>query len=105
MPIICARWVGESWLSISAYCPFGVCSIKRKAVLYAVPGLGGVGKSALAAQWADLHARPHHLARLIKRPGRPGPIDELTRREREVLALIAEDRSNQGISQILVLSL
>jgi DNA-binding NarL/FixJ family response regulator len=47
---------------------------------------------------------PTIVARLIKRPRRPGPIDELTGREREVLALIAEGRSNQGISQILVLS-
>ena len=47
---------------------------------------------------------PTIVARLIKRPRRPGPIDELTSREREVLALIAEGRSNQGISQILVLS-
>jgi DNA-binding NarL/FixJ family response regulator len=47
---------------------------------------------------------PTIVARLIKRPRRPGPIDELTAREREVLALIAEGRSNQGISQILVLS-
>ena len=47
---------------------------------------------------------PTIVARLIKRNRRPGPIDELTGREREVLALIAEGRSNQGISQILVLS-
>jgi tetratricopeptide (TPR) repeat protein len=32
-----------------------------KAVLYAVHGLGGVGKSALAAQWAGLHAVEHCL--------------------------------------------
>jgi DNA-binding NarL/FixJ family response regulator len=47
---------------------------------------------------------PTIVARLIKRPRRPGPIDDLTGREREVLALIAEGRSNQGISQTLVLS-
>jgi DNA-binding NarL/FixJ family response regulator len=47
---------------------------------------------------------PTIVARLIKRPRRPGPLDELTEREREVLALIAEGRSNQGISQVLVLS-
>ena len=46
---------------------------------------------------------PTIVARLIKRPRRPGPIDELTGREREVLTLIAEGRSNQGISQMLVL--
>ena len=47
---------------------------------------------------------PTIVARLIKRPRHCRPIDELTDREREVLALIAEGRSNQGISQILVLS-
>jgi serine/threonine-protein kinase len=47
---------------------------------------------------------PTIVARLIKRPRRPGPLDELTEREREVLALVAEGRSNQGISQVLVLS-
>ena len=47
---------------------------------------------------------PTIVARLLKRPRRPGPIDELTGREREVLALIAEGRSNQGIAQALVLS-
>jgi DNA-binding NarL/FixJ family response regulator len=47
---------------------------------------------------------PTIVTRLLKRPRRPGPLDELTDREREVLALIAEGRSNQGIAQTLVLS-
>jgi len=47
---------------------------------------------------------PTIVARLIRRPRRPGPLDNLTEREREVLALVAEGRSNQGISQVLVLS-
>jgi serine/threonine-protein kinase len=47
---------------------------------------------------------PTIVARLLKRPRRPGPLDDLTEREREVLALIAEGRSNQGIAQVLVLS-
>jgi DNA-binding NarL/FixJ family response regulator len=47
---------------------------------------------------------PSIVARLVKRPRHKGPLDELTDREREVLALIAEGRSNHGISQILVLS-
>ena len=47
---------------------------------------------------------PTIVARLIRRPRRPGPLDDLTEREREVLALVAEGRSNQGISQVLVLS-
>jgi serine/threonine-protein kinase len=47
---------------------------------------------------------PTIVARLLGRPRRPGPLDELTDREREVLALIAEGRSNQGIAEALVLS-
>ena len=47
---------------------------------------------------------PTIVARLVRRPRGTGPLDELTEREREVLALIAEGRSNQGISKVLVLS-
>jgi serine/threonine-protein kinase len=47
---------------------------------------------------------PTIVARLLKRPRRPGRLDDLTERERQVLALIAEGRSNQGIAQALVLS-
>jgi DNA-binding NarL/FixJ family response regulator len=48
---------------------------------------------------------PTIVARLIKRPRPDGPLAELTERERQVLALMAEGRSNQGICDRLVLSL
>jgi DNA-binding NarL/FixJ family response regulator len=41
---------------------------------------------------------------LLARPRRADPIDELTPREREILALMAEGRSNQGICRALWLS-
>jgi len=41
---------------------------------------------------------------LLARPRRVDPIDDLSPREREILALMAEGRSNQGICQALWLS-
>jgi DNA-binding NarL/FixJ family response regulator len=41
---------------------------------------------------------------LIARSGHVDPIEQLTPREREVLALMAEGRSNQGICRVLWLS-
>jgi DNA-binding NarL/FixJ family response regulator len=47
---------------------------------------------------------PTIVALLVRRPRDPDPLAELTEREREVLALIAEGRSNRAISALLVLS-
>jgi len=47
---------------------------------------------------------PTIVARLVNRPRDTGPLDELTERERQVLALIAEGRSNQSICDELVVS-
>jgi serine/threonine-protein kinase len=41
---------------------------------------------------------------LLARQRRVDPLEELTQREREILALMAEGRSNQGISRALWLS-
>jgi DNA-binding NarL/FixJ family response regulator len=48
---------------------------------------------------------PQVVRRMIDRPRQANPIDQLTPREREVLALMAEGRSNQGIADELVVSL
>ena len=47
---------------------------------------------------------PAIVGRLLARARRRSPLDELTAREREVLALMAEGRSNAGICQLLTLS-
>ena len=47
---------------------------------------------------------PTIVARLVARKRARGPLDQLTEREREVLALIAEGHSNGAIAQRLFLS-
>jgi DNA-binding NarL/FixJ family response regulator len=47
---------------------------------------------------------PEVVAQLVARSGRQDPLDRLTPREREVLALMAEGRSNQSIAAALVVS-
>lgn len=48
---------------------------------------------------------PEIIARLLGRRRQNDPLADLTDREREVLALMAEGRSNQGIAERLYLSL
>jgi DNA-binding NarL/FixJ family response regulator len=47
---------------------------------------------------------PDIVARLISRRRERSPLDDLTTRERDVLRLMAEGRSNEGIANTLVLS-
>jgi DNA-binding NarL/FixJ family response regulator len=47
---------------------------------------------------------PEVVQRMVGRPRRDTPLDDLTPREREVLALMAEGRSNQGIAAELVVT-
>jgi DNA-binding NarL/FixJ family response regulator len=47
---------------------------------------------------------PEVVGRMLGRRRRGGPLDELSPRERDVLALLAEGKSNQGIAQALVVT-
>jgi DNA-binding NarL/FixJ family response regulator len=47
---------------------------------------------------------PDVVALLVGRKRKPGPLDDLTPRERQVLQLIAEGRSNVGIAHELVVT-
>jgi DNA-binding NarL/FixJ family response regulator len=47
---------------------------------------------------------PTIVSRLVRQRAEPTDLDELTERERDVLALIAEGRSNRAISERLYLS-
>ena len=47
---------------------------------------------------------PDVVAQLVSKREHDGPLSELTPREREVLALMAEGRSNAGIAHALVLT-
>ena len=47
---------------------------------------------------------PDVVARLVDRKRKQGPLDVLTGKERQVLALIAEGRSNAGVAEELVVT-
>jgi len=47
---------------------------------------------------------PEVVSRLVRRPRRDSPVDSLSAREREVLTLMAEGRSNQAIAEQLLMA-
>ena len=61
-------------------------------------------RARAARTTANACVDPTIVARLVDRARDRRPLDELTEREREVLALMAEGRSNKGICDALFLS-
>jgi DNA-binding NarL/FixJ family response regulator len=69
-----------------------------------VSDIGGLTDALKRIAEGECVVDPTIVAKLLRRPRDPDPLAELTEREREVLALIAEGRSNHAISELLFLS-
>jgi DNA-binding NarL/FixJ family response regulator len=78
----------------------GVGYLLKDRVMHVVDFLEAVRRVADGGTALD----PDVVAQLFSRQRGDGPIDKLTPREREVLGLMAEGRSNAGIADALVLT-
>ena len=58
-------------------------------------------KGPRAVDRIDLHVDPALVAELVSAPSVVDPLAALTQREREVLALLAEGRTDRGIAKLL----
>ena len=65
---------------------------------------GFSGDALRRLQHGECVLDPAIVNRLLNRAREPGPLDELSAREREILALMAEGHSNKRICQICFLS-
>jgi DNA-binding CsgD family transcriptional regulator len=73
-----------------------------RAVTMLEPGGAAIVHDAALLDDPELLDAAASAARLtLRRPAAPTPLDELTPREREVLALLAEGRTDRGIAQAL----
>jgi DNA-binding NarL/FixJ family response regulator len=106
------RWPATAILVFSQYVEQAFAS---ELLVTGTAGLGYLLKDRVAevGEFVDAVRRvgnggtaldPEVVAQLLTRSGRADPIARLTPREREVLALMAEGRSNQAIAAALVIS-
>ena len=78
----------------------GVGYLLKDRVMHVADFLEAVRRVAAGGTALD----PEVVAQLFSRQRSDGPLERLTPREREVLSLMAEGRSNAGIAQSLVLT-
>jgi DNA-binding NarL/FixJ family response regulator len=78
----------------------GIGYLLKDRVMHVAEFLEAVRRVAAGGTALD----PDVVAQLFSRRRRDGPLERLTPREREVIALMAEGRSNAGIAQSLVLT-
>ncbi len=65
---------------------------------------GALGDALRRLKQGECVLDPAIVHRLLNRAREPGPLDELSTREREILALMAEGHSNKRICEICFLS-
>ena len=65
---------------------------------------GVLGDALRRLQGGECVLDPAIVNRLLNRVREPGPLDDLSAREREILALMAEGHSNKRICELLFLS-
>jgi len=80
--------------------PVGVGYLLKERIAEAVTLVDALRRVAAGECVID----PMIVSRLLSRARSRGPLDDLTGRERDVLAAMAEGRSNQGIAAALFLS-